>query len=293
MTMTPGWLPDLASAEREDADSTPDFDWPPGPAEPPMVEWTAGAPADGIAFAAVPAAGPPGEDGRSLGETLDTADDLHHLSADAAVGDARSSTDTALETIAHLCTELGRVTDRSDLERLMHGSADVLNAAGLVVWLWNESTEELQPALVCGYSERVLANLPRVRRDADNATAAAFRSGHPCEITATPHTRGALVAPLLAPDGCAGVLAIEWRQGVELASSVRAMTTLLAAALAQLAYRCQAPDADTHVEQAVPDMAPFRPAVHPDACDDGDDDEHLSPPPLPFTSVPERVIPVI
>jgi hypothetical protein len=220
------------------------------------------------------------------------------LAADASVPnvavDPQSSTDAALETIANLCTEFGRVTDRSDLERLLHNSAGVLDAAGLVVWLWDELAEELQPALACGYPERVVANLPKLTRNADNATAAAFRSGHTCEIAARPHTRCALVVPLLAPDGCAGALAIEWPQGVELTRSVRAMATLLGAALAQLAYRCQARDAETHVEQAVPEVAPFRPAADRGTCADGDDDgDHLSPPPLPFTSAPERAIPAI
>jgi hypothetical protein len=146
---------------------------------------------------------------------------------------------------------------------------------------------------VHGYPEQVLANLPKVRRDADNATAAAFRSGHTCEIAATPHTSGALVVPLLSPDACAGVLAIEWPRGVEPTRSVRAMATLFAAALAQLAYRCQPSDVESPVEQSVPEMAPFRPSVHPGTCGDGDDDEHLSPPPLPFRSTPERVIPVV
>jgi hypothetical protein len=294
MTMTPGWLPDAASPDSQDeAGATPDFEWP-VPEERPIVEWTTG-PGGAIGFApATPPPDPAGESYRS--PDLDAArfDGVDEMPDETTVAGSQPSTESTLDAIAELCTAFGRVTNRNDLERLMRGSADVLNAAGLVVWLWDPSAEELQPALVYGYPDRVLANLPAVRRDADNATAAAFRSGHTCEIAPTPHTRGALVVPLLAPDRCAGVLAIEWPQGVELTRPVRAMATLLAAALAQLAYRCQPADAETPVERVVPaEITPFRPTVQPDTCGDGDDDEQLSPPPLPFTSTPERVIPVI
>jgi hypothetical protein len=46
--------------------------------------------------------------------------------------------------------------------------------------------------------------------------------------------RGAIVAPLLGPGGCGGVLAVELRNGGERDEAVRACATILAAQLSAL-----------------------------------------------------------
>jgi hypothetical protein len=120
---------------------------------------------------------------------------------------------------------------------LLEHSARALDATGLIVWLWDESVDALRPTLVHGYSDQVLAHLPTVTRDADNATAEAFRSAMPCEVAASVYATGALVVPLLIPEGCAGVLAVELQPGIQAPESVRALATLLAAALAQFVHR--------------------------------------------------------
>jgi hypothetical protein len=73
-----------------------------------------------------------------------------------------------------------------------------------------------------------------VGRDADNATAAAFRSATTRVIGGNAHASGALVIPLQTPAGCAGVLALELQNGSEQATSVRAVATIFAALIAQL-----------------------------------------------------------
>jgi hypothetical protein len=135
---------------------------------------------------------------------------------------------------AHLCTELGRVENSSEVQPLLQEAARILDAMGLIVWVWDRQVEELMPALAYGYSDKVLAQLPIIRRDADNATAAAFRSAQTCAINGRDHASGALVIPLLTPEGCAGVLAIELPHGSEQTRSVRAAATIFAAQLAQL-----------------------------------------------------------
>ena len=84
------------------------------------------------------------------------------------------------------------------------------------------------------YSWWVLAQLPRVRRDADNATAAAFRSAQTCIVNGNDLASGAVVVPLTTPAGCVGVLAVELRHGSEQRGSVRALATIFAAQLAML-----------------------------------------------------------
>jgi transcriptional regulator with XRE-family HTH domain len=158
---------------------------------------------------------------------------------DRALGDlapvsVAASADPDLLAVAHLCTELGRVENINDVQRLLQEAARILDAVGLIVWVWDGLAAELRPVLVHGYSDKVLAQLPAVRRDSDNATAAAFRSAQTCAINGNDHTSGALAVPLLTPAGCAGVLAIELQHGSEQRRSVRAVATILAALLAQL-----------------------------------------------------------
>ena len=74
----------------------------------------------------------------------------------------------------------------------------------------------------------MLAQLPAVTRDSNNHTAAAFRSARPCAAS------GALVVPLVEPDGCAGVLALELQDGREQSRLVEAAAIIFAAALTQL-----------------------------------------------------------
>ena len=104
--------------------------------------------------------------------------------------------------------------------------------------MWDSAREELRPALAHGYSRRVLAELPAVGRDADNATAEAFRLVESSVIEGDANNAGALVVPLQTPAGCSGVLAFELRNGAEHNPSIRALATVLGALLAQLVGNC-------------------------------------------------------
>lgn len=145
--------------------------------------------------------------------------------------------DVDLLAAAHLCTAFGRVDNAAQMPPLLGEAARILGAPGLIVWVWDAIAEELQPALVHGYSEKVLAYLPNLKLDADNLTAAAFRTGETLSIRGNAETSGALTVPLMTPAGCAGVLAIELPGGpggnVE-SDGVRAVAIVLAAMLAQL-----------------------------------------------------------
>jgi len=134
---------------------------------------------------------------------------------------------------AHLCTEFGRVDRADEVARLLREVARLMNASGMIVWVW-DGVSELRPAMTHGYSRRVVAQLPGVCPEDDNATAAAFRSGQPCVINGGAQSSAALVLPLMAPGGSAGVLAIELQQGRRLTKSIRAVATIFAALMAQL-----------------------------------------------------------
>jgi transcriptional regulator with XRE-family HTH domain len=146
----------------------------------------------------------------------------------------RTASEPDLLAAAHLCVELGRLDETREVAPMLEGIARILDALGLIVWLWHPQAAELRPALAQGYSDNVLAQLPRVGRDADNATASAFRSAHTCVVNSRDVTSGAVVVPLMTPAGCAGVLAIELQHGSEQKDSVRALATIFAAQLARV-----------------------------------------------------------
>ena len=139
-----------------------------------------------------------------------------------------------LMAVAHLCTEFGRVDSTTDIDPLLREATRLLDAVGLIIWMWDPLAVELRPALAHGYSERVLAQIPRVDRETNNATAAAFRSAQTCVVNSSDLVSGALVAPLITPSGCVGVLAIELQNRGEENESVRALAMILAAQLAAL-----------------------------------------------------------
>ena len=135
---------------------------------------------------------------------------------------------------ARVCTELAKIERADQMQSWLQKAASVLDAQGLIVWVWHRASGTLAPALVHGYSDQVIAQLPAVTTDADNVTAAAFRSGVACVQPGTEHVNGALAVPLPTPAGSSGVLAIELRDGAERSDSVLAVASVFAAMLAQL-----------------------------------------------------------
>jgi CHASE3 domain sensor protein len=139
-----------------------------------------------------------------------------------------------LATAARLCTELGRVLETSELPPLLVRAAELLDAAGLVVWVRDPSGAELRPVLTHGYGQKIVAQMRSIPRDAQNAAALAFRSAEARIVSGTDLANGAFVAPLLTPSGCVGVFAAELRHGSEKRESTRALALILAAQVATL-----------------------------------------------------------
>jgi hypothetical protein len=115
---------------------------------------------------------------------------------------------------------------------LLAEASRIVDASGVIVWIWNPHTNELIPALTQGYSDDVLAHVPALRPDTENATAMAFRSARICVVDGADRASGAVAVPVVTSSGCIGVLAIELRHGCELNPSVRALITIFAAQLA-------------------------------------------------------------
>jgi len=119
-----------------------------------------------------------------------------------------------------------------DIGPLLQEAARLLDAAGLIIWIADAAGAELTPVLAHGYSDRVLAQLPSVPADADNATAAAFRSAQTAVVHGSAIANGALVVPLITAAACVGVLSMETQHGSEQRESTRALAAIFAAQLA-------------------------------------------------------------
>ena len=139
-----------------------------------------------------------------------------------------------LAAMGRLCTEFGRVMETREVPPLLARAAEILDAAGLVVWVSDRAGVELRPVLSYGYSDKVVAQMRSIPRDAQNAAALAFRSAQFRVVAGTDVTNGAVVAPLITPAGCVGVLAAELRHGSEQREATCALATILAAQLATL-----------------------------------------------------------
>jgi len=160
---------------------------------------------------------------------------------------SRREASTLLRSAAQLCTDFARLSDVDSLKALLPPAAQMIEASGLVVWLGNTSGIDLRPVLAHGYSSQTLARMPTVPRSADNAAAAAYRTGVLQIVLARPgSSNGAVVAPLLTPDGCIGALTAELTSGGETSDAVQALATIFAAQLSGVlnAAAAAVPEAD-------------------------------------------------
>lgn len=135
---------------------------------------------------------------------------------------------------ARLCTRIACVGDDHDLVSVLEDVVSILDARGVILWIWDPDRDALFPGLARGYPAELLARLPEVDRRADNAIAAAFRCGQKQVVRGTSEATGAFVAPLLTPDGCVGALALEFANAGEQHELMQALAIILTAQLSTL-----------------------------------------------------------
>jgi hypothetical protein len=139
---------------------------------------------------------------------------------------------SVFKAATEVVTDLGRVRDIGELTRVLGRAAEVMDASGLIVWIGSATGDDLRPVLTHGYSKEAIARFPPVPHSADNAAAAAYRSGTQQIVHSLPGgSRGAVVAPILSVDGCIGALSAEIRSGGETSQSVQALAAIFAAQL--------------------------------------------------------------
>jgi hypothetical protein len=154
---------------------------------------------------------------------------------------------TDFSGVALLCTDLARVIDTQQLPSLLDRASSLLDAKGIILWIADSDGRELNPIVAHGYAPQLVDRLGTIPRDAENATAAAFRTSLLQTVRAEAESNGAIAAPLVTPGGCVGVMAAEVRHDGE-----REETRLAAAAIvaAQLATLVGPPAKDGRAEAA-------------------------------------------
>jgi hypothetical protein len=139
-----------------------------------------------------------------------------------------------LWAIASLCTDLGRVPDMRGLPSALERAARLLDASGIVIWIADPDGRELTPILSHGYPQYLVSRFGTIDKDAENVTAAAFRTGVVQMVKADTVSPGAIAAPLLTASGPVGVMAAEVLHDRERQDATRAAAAIVAAQLASL-----------------------------------------------------------
>lgn len=159
------------------------------------------------------------------------------VATDAAIAEpplTTGMTPTDFPGLASLCVDLARVSDTRALPSLLDRAASVLDASGIILWIADPDGRELNPIFAQGYPAQLVTRLGTIPRDAENATAAAFRTSLLQTVKADQISPGAIAAPLVTPGGCVGVMAAEVRHDNERRELTLAAATIVAAQLATL-----------------------------------------------------------
>jgi len=141
---------------------------------------------------------------------------------------------TDFSGVALLCTDLARVIDTQQLPSLLDRASSLLDAKGIILWLSDPDGRELNAIVAHGYAPQLVDRLGAIPREAENATAAAFRTALLQTVKASTDSNGAIAAPLVTAGGCVGVMAAEVRHDGEREETRLAAAAIVAAQLATL-----------------------------------------------------------
>ena len=151
-----------------------------------------------------------------------------------ALSPATESSAADFSDLASLCTDMARVVDTQQLPGLLERASSLLDAQGIILWIADPDARELNPILAQGYPAQLLNRLGALPRDAENATAAAFRTSLLQTVKSEADSNGAIAAPLVTSSGCVGVMAAEVRNEAEQRDVKLAAAAIMAAQLATL-----------------------------------------------------------
>jgi hypothetical protein len=136
--------------------------------------------------------------------------------------------------VADICASLARVREPKELPPLLERVGNILDAAGLIIWMPDGPKGALRPVLAHGYQPLAITRMGTIALDADNATALAFRTRSQHVVPPEAGSNAAVVSPLVTSDGCSGVMALEFKPGVDASDHLRALAAIVSAQLATL-----------------------------------------------------------
>ena len=139
-----------------------------------------------------------------------------------------------LAEAARLCGDLARMENAAELPGFLGRAAELIDAAGIVLWMAADGGSVLRPAASHGYSDHTMAKMKALPVSAENAVSVAFRSGRTEVVRGTRDRNGAIVVPINTTSGCAGAMAAEIRHGAEASPTVQAVAAIICAQLASL-----------------------------------------------------------
>jgi hypothetical protein len=139
-----------------------------------------------------------------------------------------------LQAVATVCGELARLNDTKTLPAVLERASQLLDAQGIILWIADPDARELAAIMAHGYPQNLVSRLGTIPRDADNATAAALRTGLVQTVMADAVSNGAIAAPLVSAAGCVGVMAAEVRHHGEREEAIVATAGIIASQLATL-----------------------------------------------------------
>lgn len=163
--------------------------------------------------------------------------------ADDASGDAasptpklgeRAASPAALQAAADVCGGLARVQQPLELAGLVERIHGVLDSRGTIVWILDEAADALRPGLSAGYAPTAIGRMGTIPLSSDTPVAHAFTRGDARTVRGTADAPGALVVPIAAPSGIAGVITVELPPGNDRQPATLALTRIFAAQLAGL-----------------------------------------------------------
>jgi len=146
----------------------------------------------------------------------------------------RAASPAALQAAADVCGALARVQQPLELAGLVERLHGVLDSRGTIVWIYDESADALRPGLSAGYPSTALGRMGSIPLSSDTPVAHAFTRGEARSVKGTAEAPGALVVPIVAPGGVAGVVTIELPPGNDRQPATLALTRIFAAQLAGL-----------------------------------------------------------
>jgi len=147
-----------------------------------------------------------------------------------------------LTMLAKFCTNLAAVRRIDETVTLLEALGPMLGTLGTIIWQARPDDARLAPIAACGYPPSLLARIPDVPCDAENATAAAYRSAEIRIVAGNDRENGGLAVPIFGTSGCVGVLAMELAAGAERDQDVQAVSGIVAAQLSRVLAPRLAPD---------------------------------------------------